>query len=190
MHKDIHFYVGQVQSSFTSQPQDVSVIEGSEARFGCTFDGSPVIPTWKINGEIYLWSSLPAKHTYDGRQLTIQDVDNALNGSTYQCLIPGVALSSEGLLIVIMQPEISIVSSTTTIVSALLSPCKYVLRMLSRISMSIIIIVTSMGLIIVVFYIASTYPTLLSTSSTTLQLLKTTQTTGLDIKSFKGLSVP
>ena len=67
-----------------------------------------------------MWSSLPEKHVYDGRTLIVQSVDITLSGSTYQCLIPGIAQSSVGLLIVLTHPTDSdepIVSATMTIVS-------------------------------------------------------------------------
>ena len=67
-----------------------------------------------------MWSSLPEKHIYNGHMLIVQNVDITLNGSTYQCLIPGIARSSVGLLIVLTHPsdsDVPIVSATMTIVS-------------------------------------------------------------------------
>ena len=95
-------YAGQSSSGrFSSQPHNVSVTEGSEARFSCTYDSSSVVPIWIINGLSYTWTSLPEKHTFNGHQIIIESVDTSMNGSTYQCVIPGVSQSTVGSLTVL-----------------------------------------------------------------------------------------
>ena len=99
----IHHTAVQSMFKFTSQPQDMTVSEGEDTRFSCTFEGSVIVPTWRISGLLYTWSSLPDHHTFDGERIVIQNVDLTMNGNTYQCLIPGVAQSTVGLLTVLVR---------------------------------------------------------------------------------------
>ena len=78
------------------------VAEGDEARFPCTYEGSLMIPIWVINGINFVWNSLPEQHNFNGQELIVHSVVFSLNGSTYQCLIPGVGSSSIGILLVLL----------------------------------------------------------------------------------------
>ena len=81
----------------------MTVSEGEDAGFSCTFEGSVMVPTWRISGRLYTWTSLPDRHTFDGEQIVIRNVDLSMNGNTYQCLVPGVAQSTIGLLTVLIR---------------------------------------------------------------------------------------
>ena len=162
----------------------MSLSEGSEARFGCTYNGSSLIPSWRINDIIYVWSSLPEKHVYDGHTLIVQNVDITLNGSTYQCLIPGIAQSSVGLLIVLIHPtdsDVPIVSATMTIVSSE----SYVQLFSCELILNLVITqpICDWLILLCADFTAS--------STSTISLLNMAQTTGPDpvVKSSEGLSI-
>ena len=161
----------------------MSLSEGSDARFGCSYNGSSLIPSWRINDVIYVWSSLPEKHVYDGHTLIVKNVDITLNGSSYQCLIPGIAQSSVGLLIVLTHPsdsDVPIVSATMTIVSNVqLFSCEFIFSYhLTH--------MTGHGYIIILLCADST-----TSSTSTISLLNMAQTTGpgLAVTSSEGLSI-
>lgn len=61
---------------------------GGTAQFECIFNG-PDVFLWAINGVRYAYGSqLPPKHMIDdsGNTLTVTDVDQQLNGNSYQCI--------------------------------------------------------------------------------------------------------
>ncbi len=73
---------------FISNPQNVSVKIGETTTFECIFDGPDVV-LWKINGIRHAYGSqFPQKHMIDdsGNILTVMDVDQQLNGNSYQCI--------------------------------------------------------------------------------------------------------
>lgn len=80
--------------------------------FSCTYEGSVAVPTWRINEQLYTWSSLPDRHIFNGKGLRIKNVDVSMNGTNYQCIIPGVGQSTVGILIVLT--EIIRIMSTTS----------------------------------------------------------------------------
>ena len=88
---------------FISQPQDMIVTEGSDVRFQCSFEGSVRIPDWKINMTLYYYQYIPYPFTFrlSDFSLTVQNVDVSLNGTPVQCVVPGMAASSVGHLIVL-----------------------------------------------------------------------------------------
>ena len=100
-------YVGQsyYSSGFSTQPHNVTVTEGNEASFACSFNGSFSVPGWKINGRTYTWNTLPAKHEFTGSQLVVSDVDVSMNGSTYQCFIGAMYQSAVGTLTVLARTD-------------------------------------------------------------------------------------
>ena len=77
------------------------MIEEGDARFSCTFEPHSTVPLWKIDGLSYVWTSLPERHSIDPVGLTVRNVRSSMNGTTYQCIVPGVAESSVGILFVI-----------------------------------------------------------------------------------------
>ena len=79
------------------------VYEGSNVRFQCSFEGSVRIPDWKINETIYYWEYIPDPFMFDTSDfsLNIQNVQRSLSGTTFQCVLPGLANSSLGYLIVL-----------------------------------------------------------------------------------------
>ena len=99
----------------------MTVLDGDDVRFSCIFEGSAIVPAWRINGEIYTWSSLPDRHTFNGKYLFIENVDVSMNGTTYQCFIPGVAQSIVGILTVITMSMYTINNMIITSYSSLSS---------------------------------------------------------------------
>ena len=99
---------------FTSQPQDTTVVEGNAVRFQCSFEGSVRIPDWKINGTVYYWQYIPHPFTFhlSDFSLTVENVGASFNGTAVQCIIPGVAESSIGQLIVLR--KVAVICATTT----------------------------------------------------------------------------
>ena len=182
-----YLHAGRVLSGFTSQPQDVLLSEGSEARFGCTYNGSSLIPSWRINDVIYVWSSLPEKHVFDGHTLIVQNIDITFkinDGSTYQCLIPGIAQSSVGLLIVLIHPtdsDVPIVSATMTIVSSE----SYVQFFSCELILNLVITQPTCDWLILLC------ADFTASSTSTISLLNMAQTTGPGpaVKSSEGLSI-
>lgn len=87
---------------FISQPQDTTVSEGSDVRFECLFEGSVRIPDWKIKGIVYYWQYIPHPFRFhlSDFSLSVENVTASLNGTMVQCIVPGEAESSVGLLIV------------------------------------------------------------------------------------------
>ena len=75
-------------AGFISNPQNVSVEIGGTANFECIFD-EPDVLLWVINGIRHAYGSqFPPKHVVDdsGNILTVTDVDQRLNGNSYQCI--------------------------------------------------------------------------------------------------------
>lgn len=93
-------FIGSVV--FITQPQKTTVTEGSDVRFQCSFEGSVRIPDWKINTTVYYWQYIPRPFTFHPSDfsLSVENVTTSYNGTTFQCIIPGEAASSVGLLIV------------------------------------------------------------------------------------------
>ena len=90
---------------FLAQPQDTTVTEGSDVRFQCSFEGSVRVPDWKIKETVYYWQYIPRPFTFhlSDFSLTVENVTASLNGTTFQCIVPGEAESSVGVLIVTRQ---------------------------------------------------------------------------------------
>ena len=66
-----------------------------------------MIPIWVINRINFVWNSLPEQHSFNGQELIVHSVAFTLNGSTYQCLIPGVGSSSIGILLVLFHTTVA-----------------------------------------------------------------------------------
>ena len=107
--------IGQSSFRFTAQPHNVLVAEGGEATFPCAYERSLMIPIWVINGIYFVWNSLPEQHNFNGQELIVHNVAFSLNGSTYQCLIPGVGSSSIGILLVLRHTSTFITPAPTSI---------------------------------------------------------------------------
>lgn len=109
--------VGKV--SFTSQPQNVTVINGGDAYFPCTYNGTDALPHWRIAGRNYSLRKLPSWHTHDSTGLTVTRVNSSMHMWSYTCYVLTFAFeefiylsteSSTGFLTVI---NVSALSSTT-----------------------------------------------------------------------------
>ena len=70
---------------FVKEPRDVHVPCGSNAFFPCTYTGTNGIPLWRINGALRPINILPFRHKFNGTGMVISDVDDAMNGTLYQC---------------------------------------------------------------------------------------------------------
>ena len=75
------------QIVFLQEPKNVTVAEGKDAFFPCSYLGTNRSPSWTINSHIFLISSLPPKHSYNGSGLIVSNVDLSLNMSSYSCSI-------------------------------------------------------------------------------------------------------
>ena len=83
------FMTGQI--IFLQEPRNVTVTEGVDAFFPCTYYGTNRSPHWKINSSIYSISDLPPRHLYNGSGLVISNVDLSLNMTSYSCFIEVIA---------------------------------------------------------------------------------------------------
>lgn len=115
LHILYYYYYNTGSVVFNSQPQDTTVTEGSDVRFQCSFKGSVRIPDWKINGTLYYWQYVPLPFIFhlSDFSLTVENVDVSLNGTAIQCIIPGVAESSVGWLMVLRNATVLHASKTT-----------------------------------------------------------------------------
>ena len=88
---------------FNSQPSNMTVSEGSEVRFQCSFEGSASIPDWKINGTLNYWGYIAYPFMFDisDFSLTVHNVQASYDGTSFQCIIHGLAKSSIGYLTVL-----------------------------------------------------------------------------------------
>ena len=66
---------------------NVTVSEGMDAYFPCSYNGTNRSPTWKINNHTYFINNLPMKTSYNGSVLTVSNVDLSLNNTSYYCYI-------------------------------------------------------------------------------------------------------
>ena len=105
-------HIGYVCSQETENPTDISRDEGEEAvRIPCELVFSSIqnrMIFWRINGIDYTINNLPSIYTQTLSGLRIERVTLAMNGTSFQCLLPtdndlAVQASSIGVLTVIPQ---------------------------------------------------------------------------------------
>ena len=63
----------------------MTVSEGMDAFFACTYKGTSAVPRWKINNVTFVTSALPPRHSYNGSGLALISVDLPLNKNSYSC---------------------------------------------------------------------------------------------------------
>ena len=68
---------------FLQQPRNVTVPEGADAFFACTYNGTTGVPDWKISNNVYV--TLPPRHSYNGTGLVVRNVDLSQNVTPYSC---------------------------------------------------------------------------------------------------------
>ena len=79
--------------AFKQQPEgNVTVGEGDNAYFPCTYDGISTKPYWNItsaNGQelIVSTSRLPYKYYFNGSGLLVRNVDSSVNMTSYSCIL-------------------------------------------------------------------------------------------------------
>ena len=73
------------QIVFSQEPKNVTVFEGMDAFFPCTYHGTSGIPTWRITNTSFATSALPPRHSYNGSGLVVSSVNLSLNMSSYSC---------------------------------------------------------------------------------------------------------
>lgn len=72
--------------SITSGPSDATVNEGESLYMCCEYEGTLDIPSWRINGTVYLATDLPLNHTYTEKGLYIHKAKRSLSNTMYSCL--------------------------------------------------------------------------------------------------------
>ena len=90
----VFFMVGRIV--FDQEPMNVTVSEGMDAYFPCSYNGTVRSPSWKINNHTYFVNNLPMKTSYNGSVLTVTHVDLSLNNTSYFCSI--ITLKSGSLV--------------------------------------------------------------------------------------------
>ena len=73
------------QIVFLQEPKNVTVSEGAEAFFACTYHGTTGVPVWRITNNVFVTSALPPRHSYNGTGLVVRNVDLSLNMNSYSC---------------------------------------------------------------------------------------------------------
>ena len=95
-------YVGEAQGVVQLlEPLNVTVAEGEDARFQCSYTGGDMI-VWIIND--FYYSELPVKHRLDENRhnvLIISDVHLSMNGNSYRCYAERMISLNTGHLYVI-----------------------------------------------------------------------------------------
>ena len=76
------FLPGQI---FVEEPQNVTVPEGVDVFFPCSYQGISGVPTWRISKQVFISSDLPPKHSFNGSGLIVHNVDLSLNMTSYSC---------------------------------------------------------------------------------------------------------
>ena len=71
---------------FLQEPRNVTVSEGADAFFPCTYHGTTGVPDWRISNNVFVTSVLPPRHSYNGSGLLVRNVDLSLNVTPYTCL--------------------------------------------------------------------------------------------------------
>ena len=86
---------------FSSEPQNLTVVEGESAHFDCVYEGSRLIPSWRINTTIYSHTMLPRGFEFNNQEfsLTVKNAAVSLNFTSFQCIV-GTSVSRRGYLIV------------------------------------------------------------------------------------------
>lgn len=80
----------------TSEPQDVCILEGRDAFFPCTYNGTSTQSLWRINGSVHSTTRLPINHRFNNSGLVVK-ADVSLNMSTYSYLIQ--VLTADGVML-------------------------------------------------------------------------------------------
>ena len=83
MSNDCFFTLGWI--FFSQEPKNVTVFEGMDAFFPCSYHGTSGIPTWRIGKTSFTTSALPPKHLYNGSGLVVSSADLSLNMNSYSC---------------------------------------------------------------------------------------------------------
>ena len=73
------------QIVFLQEPKNVTVAEGMDAFFACTYLGTSGVPVWRIANHEFVASTLPPRHSYNGSGLVVTNVDWSLNMNSYSC---------------------------------------------------------------------------------------------------------
>ena len=71
---------------FVRQPTDIVVEVGKQAIFPCKYNGSNDLAIWEIN-HLYYTTSFPPRHSRQGFDIVVDDVQEADNGGTYRCIV-------------------------------------------------------------------------------------------------------
>ena len=73
------------QITFLQEPKNVTVPEGADTFFACTYNGTTGVPVWRITNNVFVTSALPPRHSYNGSGLVVSNVDLLLNMNSYSC---------------------------------------------------------------------------------------------------------
>ena len=73
------------QNGYLQQPKNVTVFEGMDAFFACSYIGINAVPRWRITNQIFVSGALPPRYSYNGSGLVISSVDSSLNMTSYSC---------------------------------------------------------------------------------------------------------
>ena len=104
------------QIVFLQEPNNVTVVEGMDAFFPCTYHGTSGVPDWRIANNDFVISTLPHKHSYNGSGLVVSNVDLSLNMNSYSCFFS--VYQGEGKFM-------EIESTTGFLIITGLSPCSW-----------------------------------------------------------------
>ena len=73
------------QIVFLQEPKNITVLDGMDAFFACTYEGINGVPSWRITNQIFVTNALPPRYSYNGSGLVVNSVDLSLNMTSYSC---------------------------------------------------------------------------------------------------------
>ena len=90
-HATLSSTIDLVAGIFTSEPVNVTVLEGESIRFNCTRTMSDSIAIWIIDDLQYYWADFRNIHQYTfsraDNSLTVNNAPRTLDGTSYQCVL-------------------------------------------------------------------------------------------------------
>ena len=85
-YKSLYCFSLPGQITISREPNNVTVTEGMDAFFACTYVGTSGVPSWRIANHVFAINALPPRHLFNGSGLIVSNVDMSMNMTSYSCL--------------------------------------------------------------------------------------------------------
>ncbi|CAI8041659.1 hypothetical protein GBAR_LOCUS23133 [Geodia barretti] len=83
----LFFATAALAFEFTNEPRNVTVMEREIAYFPCEYRGARDLPSWRINGSRYAYTSVPYGYRSNSSGLVIPQVTRQMNGVSVSCVL-------------------------------------------------------------------------------------------------------